>query len=94
MKYMILATMVILALWLQADFLMKESLFLTIACWFTALCDTAFMKFLIRFITGSYPNESKIAITYVIVLFSIYIVMHGTYRLSERHAAAGKDGTI
>lgn len=94
MKYMILATMVILALWLQAGFLVKESLFLTIACWFTALCDTASMKFLIRFMTGDYPNEPGTALIYIIALFSVYVVMHGTYRLSERHAAAGKDGTI
>lgn len=94
MKYMILATMTVLALWLQMDFPMKEALFLTTMCWFTALCDTTLMgvlPFLIMRKIGYRPNEWMVPLIYIITLFTTYAVICAAHKLNNRQAGPGKE---
>lgn len=81
----VLATAMILALFLDADFLLKEAIFITMACVTSAVIDVALLNGLHWLFVKTTLSPMITTTCYIVILFSIFIIIRIAQVLAARN---------
>ena len=81
----ILATAMILALFLDADFLLKEAIFITMACVTSTVIDIALLNGLHWLFVKTTLSHMITTVCYVVILFSIFVIIRIAQVLAARN---------
>ena len=81
---LLLGTLIIMALFIHADFLIKDAFLGMLLCAGTALADTGIASAVVKLITGHFMTLPIFTLVYTILLFSAFIIFRMAQYLGDK----------
>lgn len=82
---MLLGTLAIMALYIDADFLIQEAFIGMLLCAGSAIADTAVISTVVKFATGKFMPLPVFALIYIILLFCTFVIFRIAQYLGDKY---------